>query len=110
MLSLEKQLKHELKRFNVQKKQIETVFIGGGTPSTVDPKLYEPIFKRLKPLLKVDAEITSEANPNSATKAWLQGMFDLGVNRISFGVQSFNEKKTKSFKSRPFSPTSHNSC
>ena len=103
MLSLEKQLKHELKRFNVQEKQIETVFIGGGTPSTVDPKLYEPIFKRLKPLLKVDAEITSEANPNSATKAWLQGMFDLGVNRISFGVQSFNEKKLKALN-RAHSP------
>ena len=95
MIALEKQLQHELKRFNVQEKQIETLFIGGGTPSTVDPLLYAPIFKILKPLLKENAEISSEANPNSATKAWLQGMFDLGVNRISFGVQSFNEKKLK---------------
>ncbi len=95
MVSLEKQLKHELKRFNVQDKTIQTVFIGGGTPSTINPKLYEAIFKLLKPLLKVNAEITSEANPNSATKTWLQGMFDLGVNRISFGVQSFNAQKLK---------------
>lgn len=95
MVSLEKQLKHELKRFNVQEKTIQTVFIGGGTPSTINPKLYEAIFKLLKPLLKVNAEITSEANPNSATKTWLQGMFDLGVNRISFGVQSFNAQKLK---------------
>lgn len=103
MVSLEKQLKHELKRFNVQEKTIQTVFIGGGTPSTINPKLYEAIFKLLKPLLKVNAEITSEANPNSATKTWLQGMFDLGVNRISFGVQSFNAQKLKALN-RAHSP------
>ncbi|CAA6799924.1 MAG: Hypothetical radical SAM family enzyme in heat shock gene cluster, similarity with CPO of BS HemN-type [uncultured Sulfurovum sp.] len=103
MISLEKQLQHELKRFNVQENDIETIFIGGGTPSTVDPKLYEPIFKILKPLLKENAEVTSEANPNSASKEWLQGMYDLGVNRISFGVQSFNEKKLKALN-RAHSP------
>ncbi len=103
MISLKKQFKYELERFNVQAKQIETVFIGGGTPSTVDPTLYEPIFNILKPLLKENAEITSEANPNSATKAWLQGMYDLGVNRISFGVQSFNEQKLKALN-RAHSP------
>ncbi len=103
MKSLQKQLEHELKRFQVQKETIETVFIGGGTPSTVNPELYEPIFKLLKPLLKVDAEITSEANPNSATKEWLQGMYKLGVNRISFGVQSFNDKKLKALN-RAHSP------
>ncbi|CAA6800968.1 MAG: Hypothetical radical SAM family enzyme in heat shock gene cluster, similarity with CPO of BS HemN-type [uncultured Sulfurovum sp.] len=95
MRSLEEQLQYELKRFNVQANQIETVFIGGGTPSTVHPKLYKPIFESIQPFLKKNIEITSEANPNSATKAWLQGMYDLGVNRISFGVQSFNEEKLK---------------
>jgi oxygen-independent coproporphyrinogen-3 oxidase len=95
MIALEKQLKHELKRFKVKANQIETVFIGGGTPSTVDPTLYQPIFELLKPLLKEGAEITTEANPNSATKAWLQGMFNLGVNRVSFGVQSFDQEKLK---------------
>ncbi len=103
MISLEKQLKHELKHFKVQSHEIETVFIGGGTPSTVDPKLYEPIFKLLQPLLKKGAEITSEANPNSASETWLQGMFDLGVNRISFGVQSFNVEKLKALN-RAHSP------
>jgi oxygen-independent coproporphyrinogen-3 oxidase len=43
--------------------------------------------------LKKDAEITTEANPNSATYAWLEGMKKLGVNRISFGVQSFDVEK-----------------
>ena len=89
------QLQHELQRFKVDHGEIETLFIGGGTPSTVTPEQYEPLFKILTPYLKEGAEITSEANPNSATKTWLEGMFTLGVNRISFGVQSFNNDKLK---------------
>jgi oxygen-independent coproporphyrinogen-3 oxidase len=89
------QLNHEISLFNTKEKSIETLFIGGGTPSCVSPKLYKDIFKLLKPYLCDDIEITSEANPNSATKEWLKGMRELGVNRISFGVQSFDEKKLK---------------
>jgi len=95
MQTLLLQLKFELKRFHTTTDAIESVFIGGGTPSTIDAKLYEPLFKLLKPYLKQNIEITSEANPNSATKEWLEGMFELGVNRISFGVQSFNDEKLK---------------
>lgn len=99
MLALYKQLSFELERFDAkkgsQKNSIETLFIGGGTPSTVDPELYAPIFTLLKPYLQHDAEITTEANPNSATKEWLKGMKNLGVNRVSFGVQSFNADKLK---------------
>ena len=89
------QLRFELKRFKAEEKSIETIFIGGGTPSTVKPELYRPIFELLKPYIKEYAEITSEANPNSATSEWLEGMHTLGVNRISFGVQSFNDEKLK---------------
>ncbi len=42
-----------------------------------------------------DIEITSEANPNSATFEWLDGMYGIGINRISFGVQTFNTTKLK---------------
>ena len=95
MQALIVQLKHEIQRFQPLPNSIETVFIGGGTPSTVKPELYHAIFELLRPYLAEDAEITSEANPNSATTSWLQGMYDLGVNRISFGVQSFNDEKLK---------------
>ena len=95
MQALHKQICFELKRFGATKNSIETLFIGGGTPSTIDAKLYAPIFELLKPYLQKDAEITTEANPNSATKQWLKSMKDLGVTRVSFGVQSFNEKKLK---------------
>ncbi len=93
MNALKRQLLWDLKRFNVKK--IETVFIGGGTPSCVKPKFYEEIFKTFLPYLEKNAEITAEANPNSASIEWLQDMKTLGVNRISFGVQSFNDKKLK---------------
>ena len=95
MKALEIQLDFELQRFKATDNSIQTIFIGGGTPSTVEPKLYKNIFKKLKPYLKTDVEITSEANPNSATKEWLLGMWNLGVTRISFGVQSFNKTKLK---------------
>ena len=96
MNALGVQLETELKRFDVTPHNlIETIFIGGGTPSTVDPELYAPIFDRIRPYLQAGAEITSEANPNSATHEWLSGMKELGVNRISFGVQSFNDEKLK---------------
>jgi len=95
MSALRSQIEHELKRFQASPQSIETIFIGGGTPSTVAPELYEPIFKLLNPYLQKGIEITSEANPNSATYEWLEGMYKLGVNRISFGVQSFNKEKLK---------------
>lgn len=95
MKALEIQLAYELKRFSISQPCIESVFIGGGTPSTVEPALYHNIFETIKPYLLQNIEITSEANPNSATAEWLKGMYELGVNRISFGVQSFNEQKLK---------------
>jgi len=87
------QVKEEFKRFHVKEKSIQTLFIGGGTPSCVEPEHYQAFFSFIKPYLIKDAEITTEANPNSATHTWLKGMFTLGVNRVSFGVQSFNAQK-----------------
>ncbi|NPA27861.1 MAG: coproporphyrinogen III oxidase family protein [Epsilonproteobacteria bacterium] len=90
-ISLLKSLKYELK--NVKK--IDSIYIGGGTPSAVSPFYYKEIFELLSPFIDKKIEITIEANPNSATKDWLLQMRELGVNRVSFGVQSFNDKKLK---------------
>ena len=96
MEALRRQLEVELERFGATEESIETLFIGGGTPSTVAPELYAPLFETFAPYLAPGAEITSEANPNSATPRWLEGMHSLGVNRISFGVQSFDADKLRS--------------
>jgi oxygen-independent coproporphyrinogen-3 oxidase len=95
MEALVKQLRFELDRFSVKKGALETLFIGGGTPSTIPPKLYETFFASIEPYLAQGAEVTTEANPNSATLSWLRQMRHFGVNRISFGVQSFDDSKLK---------------
>ena len=86
-------LNFQLKSQNV--KEISTIFFGGGTPSAVNAKLYDEIFSILAPLCTPKTEITFEANPNSANLAWLKHIKNLGVNRISFGAQSFFEDKLK---------------
>ncbi|ADV45904.1 radical SAM family heme chaperone HemW [Nitratifractor salsuginis] len=95
MKALHRQLLFELERFEATPGSIETLFIGGGTPSTVPPELYAPLFETLKPYLASEAELNCEANPNSASDTWLKGMKALGINRISFGVQSFDPDKLK---------------
>jgi len=95
MKALATQTKHELERLEAGKNFLETLYIGGGTPSTIPVDLYKPVFELLYPYLAFDAEITIEANPNSATEDWLKGMYELGANRVSIGVQSFDADKLR---------------
>lgn len=95
MKALVKQLKFELEYVKKENKKLQTVFIGGGTPSSIKFEEYEEVFKLIKPYLEKNCEITTEANPNSASEKWLLGMKNFGVNRVSFGVQSFDNEKLK---------------
>ena len=90
-------LKFEIQNFAKKNPnfKISTLFIGGGTPSSVEAGLYEDVFEILAPRFMANAEITTEANPNSANFDWLSQMRNFGINRISFGAQSFNEAKLK---------------
>jgi len=90
-----KALEDEIKRRGdmLQKAPISTLYIGGGTPSLIDEKLYEKLFKKLSPYLHDVEEITIEANPESLKKGWIKHLKDFGVNRVSMGVQSFFPKK-----------------
>ena len=90
MIALKKQLKIQLKSYD---KKVETIFIGGGTPSTIEAFEFKEILEIIQPFMMKDIEITIEANPNSATKQWLQEIYNIGINRVSFGVQSFNNEK-----------------
>lgn len=73
--------------------KIETLYIGGGTPSL----LKSLQIARIASLFNCEnnAEITCEANPENLSLDWLKGIFDAGVNRISFGVQSFDDNLLK---------------
>ncbi|EAJ0335976.1 radical SAM family heme chaperone HemW [Campylobacter lari] len=91
--ALMQDIKYQLDFFKLDKNSIKTVFVGGGTPSLMDASFYKKIFIFLQNYLQKDSEISIEANPNSSNFYWLKEIKNLGFNRISFGVQSFHEKK-----------------
>ena len=72
--------------------EIKTIFFGGGTPSVHSRAELEQIFSKLKQWFKIlnSAEITLEANPGTIDRAKLEQFIELGINRISFGAQSFD--------------------
>jgi len=72
-----------------------SVFIGGGTPSLFSPEAIDRILSDLRARLPIEpgAEITMEANPGAVEAGRFRGFRDAGVNRISLGVQSFNDSK-----------------
>jgi len=77
--------------------RIRTIFFGGGTPSLFDPKSIGQIIDAANRICGIedDAEITLEANPGTVDLPKLAGMRAAGVNRISFGAQSFNPATLK---------------
>ncbi len=88
-----KQVKdHEAKRPGGYSTKVHTIFFGGGTPSLLSPPQFDSILRSIRSAfaLTADAEITIEANPGTVSFADLQGLRSLGINRISFGVQSAN--------------------
>ncbi len=78
-----------------QNREIKTVFIGGGTPSLLSPAFYHELMSVIQPYLAVDAEITMEANPGTIDTSdnKLMAYRALGINRISFGIQSLQNDK-----------------
>jgi oxygen-independent coproporphyrinogen-3 oxidase len=77
----------------MQGRPVPTVFFGGGTPSLMPLEYIESIIGTLRSSFELDsdAEITLEANPGTIGLDYLRALVDLGVNRISFGVQSFDD-------------------
>lgn len=71
---------------------VQTIFIGGGTPSLFSAEGYDRLFSALRALLPIrpDAEITLEANPGTFEAARFTDYRAVGINRLSIGVQSFN--------------------
>lgn len=82
-----------------------SVFFGGGTPSLLTPKSLARIFDALSRNFSISdgAEVTMECNPGTITLESLRSYGDIGVNRLSFGVQSFHEKELE-FLDRIHSP------
>ncbi len=77
----------------ITERDIQTVFIGGGTPSLFKAQSYQQLFDGLHQRLNFarNAEITLEANPGSSEAEKFAGFREAGINRLSIGVQSFNQ-------------------
>lgn len=88
-----------LNKHNIDLKRTHLIgiYIGGGTPSLCPTKFYEPLFDFIYKNFSIDkdTEITAEVNPKSSIESTLVGFKTLGINRISMGVQSLNDKSLK---------------
>ncbi|MGB0404727.1 MAG: coproporphyrinogen-III oxidase family protein, partial [Fusobacterium sp.] len=71
----------------------DTVYFGGGTPSLLKGEQVERILKELN--IKKDAEVTLELNPKTANEEKIKNFKKAGINRLSIGIQSFNNKFLK---------------
>ncbi|MBE7035695.1 MAG: radical SAM family heme chaperone HemW [Ruminococcaceae bacterium] len=76
---------------------VDTVYIGGGTPTVLPPHLLIRILLGVKEnfIILPDAEITVEANPGTCDGAYFEKLRQIGVNRVSLGVQSFVDEELK---------------
>ena len=75
-------------------RRVVSIFIGGGTPSLFSPQAIDALLSGIRARIPVEpvAEITLEANPGTVEAARFRGFHDAGVNRISVGVQSFDDR------------------
>lgn len=85
-------LKNEIKYF-YNREKLNTLYIGGGTPSLMKAEQVKSIVDMFD--FEDDAEITIEVNPNDVNETFLQGVFSFGVNRLSMGVQTFDDEILK---------------
>lgn len=92
-------------------KPIETLYFGGGTPSQLDEKDFRKVFDTVRRVYGMENchEITLEANPDDLCPEYLQMLSELPFNRISMGIQTFDDTTLKLLKQPPQCGSSH-SC
>lgn len=79
---------------NIWGRQLSSIFIGGGTPSLLSPRSFDTLLSGVRALLPfyADMEVTMEANPGTVEAEKFVGFRQAGINRISVGVQSFDDQ------------------
>ena len=84
----------EMRKDYLEGEDIETIYLGGGTPSQLFREELEEIFNHIYKVYPVreDAEITLEANPDDLTPEYVAMLRQLPINRISMGIQTFQEE------------------
>ncbi len=81
---------------------ITTIYIGGGTPSILPQNLLQKLVERISDYVDVAnlEEFTIEANPEDVNDKWVKTISQLGINRVSMGIQSFNDTELKTINRR----------
>ena len=83
-------LEKELKQYQIG--ELETIYVGGGTPTALDDDLFKKLLKIIEPYSNGAKEYTFEANPESLSESKIKLLKEYKVNRISLGVQSTDDK------------------
>ena len=83
-------LEKELKGYQIE--ELKTIYVGGGTPTALEDDLFEKLLAIIKPYSNGVQEYTFEANPESLTSQKVSLLKQYGVNRVSLGVQTTNQK------------------
>lgn len=88
-------LVEEIRTSELSGARVDTIYFGGGTPSLLEPAQLARILEAVRERFEIDpqAEITLEINPGSATPAKLLAFRELGINRASFGAQTFDDRE-----------------
>ena len=83
--------------FSIQDREISSIFFGGGTPSLFSAKSLDRLLTTIQSKIKFseNCEITLEANPGTVEQTRFRNYFEIGINRISLGIQSFQAEKLK---------------
>ena len=94
--ALKKEIEYYAEKFSAGR-IFSTIFFGGGTPSLLTPDQIEEIILHLKNNFSIsdDAEITMETNPGTVNRDKLKEFIDAGINRISIGIQTFDDEELK---------------
>ena len=81
------------------KREVHTVYIGGGTPSLLTPRQFERLLERLRAAFDISptCEISLEANPDDLAVGYLRSLREMGFNRLSIGMQSANPQILRLF-------------
>ena len=87
----------ELRQDYLNGQSADTLYIGGGTPSVLQPAVIERIISYAQKIfgLKSNAEITLEANPNNLNEEYFKQLSNTSINRLSIGIQSFYDDNLK---------------
>ena len=89
-------LQHDIQTFNINR-SIQSIFLGGGTPSLFSPEALDRLLNEIRQYLSLqtNTEITLEANPGTFESHKFAEFRNIGINRLSIGIQSFKDKHLK---------------